>query len=311
MRMCVVMHCAMAFLWGCALGALSLLFLCKVPLVFAVHCFCVALQMLPLVHSMAIAASHHPTRAIYFAAITIFKAQAAVIQVTAGGVGGTAPTYMFSDLSGTPVATLTGNVSNGDITASGDLKTGNGHSIDDLAAHVGALAAQLSTLRAASAELLDILQTQSQEGSILVNVSGTSICDGLYVSPNSYHFRGSSSGHSDAAPMPTKLYRKVRTGGQAQPNCRFEYYGARNSWGWKFEVFVPADGGVSSGFCNLYANSACVGKDSPVECPMWTPELGNYHGAWGPWCGGVNTADYIWPNFAVSQADFSSHILAL
>jgi hypothetical protein len=57
----------------------------------------------------------------------VFKAQAAIIEVTAssggGGFGATEPTYQFSDLSGTPVATLIGNVSNGDITASGDLKT--------------------------------------------------------------------------------------------------------------------------------------------------------------------------------------------
>ena len=33
MRMCVMMHCAMAFWWGCSLGALSLLFVCEVPLV--------------------------------------------------------------------------------------------------------------------------------------------------------------------------------------------------------------------------------------------------------------------------------------
>ena len=40
--------------------------------------------------STVIAASDHLTRAGYFAAITIFKAHAAVIEVTAsGGVGGT------------------------------------------------------------------------------------------------------------------------------------------------------------------------------------------------------------------------------
>ena len=33
MRMCVVLHCAMAFWWGCALGALLLRFECEVPLV--------------------------------------------------------------------------------------------------------------------------------------------------------------------------------------------------------------------------------------------------------------------------------------
>ena len=106
MRMCVVMHCAMAFWWGCSLGALSLLFLCDVPLVLLRDCFCVALQMLSVVHLMAIAAPDHSTRAVYFAAIMVFKAQAAIIEVTAssggGGFGATEPTYQFSDLSGTP-----------------------------------------------------------------------------------------------------------------------------------------------------------------------------------------------------------------
>ena len=105
--------------------------------------------------STVIAASDHPTRAVYFAAITIFNAQAAVIEVTAssGGVGGTEPTYQFSDLSGTSVATLTGNVSNGDITASGDLiasgdvKTGSGNRVNDLAARLAAAEATISAMQ--------------------------------------------------------------------------------------------------------------------------------------------------------------------
>ena len=35
MRMCVVMHCAMACWWGCLLEALLLRFECELPLVFA------------------------------------------------------------------------------------------------------------------------------------------------------------------------------------------------------------------------------------------------------------------------------------
>ena len=90
MRMCVVVCCAMSFWWGSLLGALLLRFDCNVPLDLLRDCFCVALQMLFVVHSSVIAASHHPTRAVYFAAITIFKAHTAVIEVTAsGGVGGT------------------------------------------------------------------------------------------------------------------------------------------------------------------------------------------------------------------------------
>jgi len=62
--------------------------------------------------------------------------KAAVIEVTSGG--GVEPTYMFSDSSGNPVATLTGNLSNGDITASGDLKTGSS-SLNDVASRLATL----------------------------------------------------------------------------------------------------------------------------------------------------------------------------
>ena len=58
-RTSVLMHWAMCFWWGCSLGALSLLFLCDVPLVLLRDCFCVALQMLSVVHLMAIAAPDH------------------------------------------------------------------------------------------------------------------------------------------------------------------------------------------------------------------------------------------------------------
>jgi len=43
-RMCVVMHCAMAFWWGSSLGALLLRFVCDVPLVLLRDCFCVGFE---------------------------------------------------------------------------------------------------------------------------------------------------------------------------------------------------------------------------------------------------------------------------
>ena len=55
----------------------------------------------------------------------------AVIEVTAGGTVNE-PTYKFSDHSGGHLANLTSN-SDGDIAASGDLKTGSGSSLDALA----------------------------------------------------------------------------------------------------------------------------------------------------------------------------------
>ena len=65
-------------------------------------------------------------------------AHAAVIQVTEGGAMHDA-TYMFSDLSGTKLATLVGNSTA--LTASTDLVSGHGNSLDDMAARLAALEA--------------------------------------------------------------------------------------------------------------------------------------------------------------------------
>jgi hypothetical protein len=74
-----------AFLVGLFVGGVeSVVSLwCPNVLVLLRDCFCVALQMLSVVHLMAIAAPDHSTWAVYFAAITVFKAQAAIIEVTA------------------------------------------------------------------------------------------------------------------------------------------------------------------------------------------------------------------------------------
>jgi hypothetical protein len=73
--------------------------------------------------------------------------KSAVIEVTAGG-DVTEPTYMFSDVQGNSVATLTSNVSNGDITASGDLKTEAGSSMDNMATRLAAAEATIQNLQA-------------------------------------------------------------------------------------------------------------------------------------------------------------------
>ena len=61
---------------------------------------------------------------------------------------------MFSDLQGNYVATLTGNVSSGDITASGDLKTEAGSSMDDMATRLAAAEATIQNLQAAIHSLM-------------------------------------------------------------------------------------------------------------------------------------------------------------
>ena len=56
--------------------------------------------------------------------------EGAMIEVTAGG-DVSEPIYRFSDESGSSLATLIGSGTK--ITASTDLETGNGNSVDDLA----------------------------------------------------------------------------------------------------------------------------------------------------------------------------------
>ena len=90
--------------------------------------------------------------------VTVAVAAGAVIEVTAGGTVHP-PTYRFSDEVGEGIANLTAT-SNGSITASGDLRTGAGNGMDDLATrlavaestmqqqatHIANLTAQLANL---------------------------------------------------------------------------------------------------------------------------------------------------------------------
>ena len=84
-------------------------------------------------------------------ALVILCVNAAVIEVTAGGETH-APTYKFSNSVGTESATLTGNVANGDITASADLKStlaGSENSLNDVATRLELAEAAISTLQTA------------------------------------------------------------------------------------------------------------------------------------------------------------------
>jgi hypothetical protein len=76
----------------------------------------------------------------------------AVIEVTAGGEQAD-PTYLFSDEGGNGLANLTAN-SDGAITASGDLKTGTGTRVNDLATRLAAAEATIAGLTASLATLL-------------------------------------------------------------------------------------------------------------------------------------------------------------
>ena len=68
----------------------------------------------------------------------------AVIEVRAGG--GTEPTYKFSDHSAVQLANLTATDSA--IVASGDLKTGTGNGLNDLASRLNATEARLAAAEA-------------------------------------------------------------------------------------------------------------------------------------------------------------------
>ena len=80
----------------------------------------------------------------------LLSTHAAVIEVTAGGKV-SEPTYMFSDASGNALATLVGNSTA--LSASADLVTGNGNSVDELATAMASLQAIIAQLNATVAQL--------------------------------------------------------------------------------------------------------------------------------------------------------------
>ena len=80
----------------------------------------------------------------------LLSTNAAVIEVTAGGEV-SEPTYRFSDASGNALATLVGNSTA--LSASADVVTGNGNSVDDLATTMASLQATIAQLNATVAQL--------------------------------------------------------------------------------------------------------------------------------------------------------------
>lgn len=101
----------------------------------------------------------------------------AVIEVTAGGAHATEPTYQFSDSSGSSVATLTANVTDGKIIASGvveaaDVRTSGGVSMDDLATRLAAAEASLASQEAIIASLKASATTQQTQIQNLLLHSG-------------------------------------------------------------------------------------------------------------------------------------------
>ena len=80
----------------------------------------------------------------------VLSTNAAVIEVTAGGEV-SEPTYRFSDASGNALATLVGNSTA--LSASADVVTGNGNSVDELATAMASLQAIIAQLNATVAQL--------------------------------------------------------------------------------------------------------------------------------------------------------------
>ena len=80
----------------------------------------------------------------------LLPTNAAVIEVTAGGKV-SEPTYMFSDASGNALATLVGNSTA--LSASADLVTGNGNSVDELATAMASLQATIAQQRSSMPQL--------------------------------------------------------------------------------------------------------------------------------------------------------------
>ena len=102
-------------------------------------------MMFFFVISTVIAATPQATRLVCFAATAILKAQAAVIEVTAGGIV-VDPTYMWSDAHGSMLANMTADAG-GVLIASGDVKTGGGASVNDLATRFAASESTISSLQ--------------------------------------------------------------------------------------------------------------------------------------------------------------------
>ena len=89
--------------------------------------------------------------AVFLVFLVATCVKTAVVEVTAGGHVNE-PTYMFSDITGFPLATLKG--SSTALTASTDVVTGNGNSVDTLATTIATLQATIDdlALRLAAAE---------------------------------------------------------------------------------------------------------------------------------------------------------------
>ena len=225
--------------------------------------------MLSVVHLMAIAAPDHSTWAVYFAAITVFKAQAAIIEVTAssggGGFSATEPTYQFSDLSGTPVATLIGNVSNGDITASGDLKTGTGNGMDDLASRLATAEATIANLTASVDLPPNYVGSYSPQGPVQL---GNSLCPaGSTAFTAMFNFRFTAVGQLD-----TDL-QFVFTAGADVPHAN-----------WNLRLLSTSHGDVTPNG-GVYYELTCYGEGvvamfpSPLVQGQWYHLAFTYDGA--------------------------------
>ena len=93
--------------------------------------------------------------------------ESAVIEVTAGGAV-EEPTYLFTE-SDVVAANLTAR--NGTIKASGDLETGSGNRVDDLASRLAAAEATIASLQTALSAKLDATTAASTYQPILAGGS--------------------------------------------------------------------------------------------------------------------------------------------
>ena len=100
---------------------------------------------------------------VAFLLASLATCDAAVIEVTAGGEVHE-PTYQFSDSYGQHLANLT--ASSTTVTASGDLRTGNGTRVDDLATRLAAAESMIASLQNTVSQLQANLSSYATTASL-------------------------------------------------------------------------------------------------------------------------------------------------
>ena len=190
----------------------------------------------------------------------------AVIEVTAGGSINDPTCYRFSDEDGGHLANLT--ATNGMVKSSGDLETGTGNSVNNLATRLAAAEATIATV-AAQAETIATLNTTVtalltalQAGHLVVT---SKLASEYFVEVTG---AGPNSGLYWCEQNPCATSGNGVRGSSQWPcvNCANSvnmWYDANNDWRWGM------DGSGSVGRCFISSLQSCTNQ-WPWECSSFT-----------------------------------------